>query len=125
MSNDHDSMTDRELDALLAHATVPVLPEGARQRLLDRAGRGGDAAASNVIPFRRPVSAPVHAPSRLGWLAGLPLAASLALGIYLGAGGTFDGLLPATAYDIIAGGSTDDTITGIEDVESYTEDSLS
>lgn len=127
MNKDHEMMTDKELDTLLAHASRPELPAGARQRLLDRVGAEGMPAASNVIPFRRPVQTPAAAPvrSRLGWLASLPLAASLALGIYLGAGGTFAGLLPTTAYDIIAGGSADDSITGIEDVESYTEDDLS
>ncbi|MBL8791434.1 MAG: hypothetical protein JNM45_13145 [Rhizobiales bacterium] len=62
---------------------------------------------------------------RLGWLAGLPLAASLALGIYLGAGGTFDGLLSTSAYELIAGNTSDNILTGIEDVESFTEESRS
>lgn len=121
MTQDDGLMTDKELDALLAHASMPPLPAGARERVMERVAR--EAAAPNVIVFPR--RAPVPQPARLGWLAGLPLAASLALGIYLGSGGTFGNVLPSTAYEILAGGSSDDSITGIEDIESYTEDDLS
>jgi hypothetical protein len=126
MSNDRDLMTDQELDQLLAHASAPPLADGARTRLLQRlAGEGQSAAAAHVISLSeararrvRPQEQP-----RLGWLAGLPLAASLALGIYLGAGGTFDGYLATSAYDLIAGNTSDDVLTGIEDMESYAEES--
>ena len=123
MQRDHEPMTDKELDVLLSHASVPPLPQRAREKLMQRIAEEDAAhapATATVIPFRR---ARPQA-SRLGWLAGLPLAASLALGIYLGSGGTFDNYLPTTAYDLLAGNS-DDTITGIEDVESFTEDDLS
>ena len=121
MNRNHEPMTDRELDLLLVHATVPSLPEGARDRLMQRlAGEASSPPANTVVPFRRAAAAP----SRIGWLAGLPLAASLALGIYLGSGGTLESYLPSTAYDMLAGNS-DDAVTGIEDVESFNEDDLS
>lgn len=132
MSNDRDLMSDHELDQLLAHASTPPVADGARGRLLQRiAAEGRDEppspASSNVISLseaRARRSKPAPQP-RLGWLAGLPLAASLALGIYLGAGGTFDGLLSTSAYELIAGNTSDNILTGIEDVESFTEESRS
>ncbi len=130
MSNDRDTMTDQELDQLLAHASAPPLPDAARTRLLQRLAAGeSQKPGSNVISFSdaraRRASPRAQSQARLGWLAGLPLAASLALGIYLGAGGTFDGLLTTSAYDLIAGNTTDNILTGIEDMESFTEESRS
>lgn len=123
MTKSQELMTDQELDGLLAHATAPPLPLGARERLLARMAEEPTAPAmpGNVVALRRPVPAR----SRLGWLAGLPLAASLALGLYLGSGGTFDSYLPAAAYDVLAGATAEDVTTGIEDMESFTEDDLS
>ncbi|MFT3672659.1 hypothetical protein [Aestuariivirga sp.] len=130
MTDDRNLMSDRELDQLLAHASAPPLPDAARGRLLQRlAEEEAKRPSSNVVSLTeaRARRAAQQAPSsgRLGWLAGLPLAASLALGIYLGAGGTFDGYLTTSAYDLIAGNTSDTTLTGIEDMESYTEESRS
>ncbi len=123
MTRAPEQMTDHELDTLLAHASQPPLPLGARERLLARmAAAAADApVGANVVPLRR--AAP--AGSRLGWLAGLPVAASLALGIYLGSGGGLDAYLPSVAYGALADVSASDTLTGIEDMESFTEDDLS
>lgn len=117
-----ETMTDTELDALLAHASAPPLPLGAKQRLMAKLPHvdGVGAAPTNVVPLRRPQPKG----SRLGWLAGLPLAASLALGIYLGSADSLDSYLPNAAYELIAGSSGDEPLTGIEDVESFTEDDL-
>lgn len=123
MSKENELMTDAELDGLLAQASTPPLPLGAKQRLMAKLSQvdGVAAAPPNVVPLRQPQSSG----SRLGWLAGLPLAASLALGIYLGSADSLDSYLPNAAYDLIAGSSGDEPLTGIEDVESFTEDDLS
>lgn len=55
----------KEIDPLLELATIPEPPEGFEARMMAR-------LPSSVVPFK------------LRWAA-LPLAASLALGIYLGA----------------------------------------
>lgn len=122
MTHDNDLMTDKELDSLLAHASTPPAPLGARQRLLAKAAlEQGGAMVSNVVPLRRVE----QGRSRLGWLAGLPLAASLAFGIYLGSAGGLESLLPTATYNLLAGTTDDEPLTGIEDVESFTEDDLS
>ncbi len=123
MTRQPDLMTDTELDALLAHASAPPLPLGARERLLARmvAETEPRAGAANVVPLRQPA----RSPSRMGWLAGLPLAASLALGIYLGNAGGLDAYLTGTAYEMLAGASAEDAVSGIEDIEGFSEDDLS
>lgn len=117
MTTKPDMMSDGELDALLAHASVPPVPLGARQRLLDRIAA---EVAQSAVPAIRP--GPQRA--RLHWLAGLPLAASLALGFYLGNGGGLDAYLPAAAYDMLAGSGAEGALSGIEDVEIFNEDDL-
>lgn len=123
MTRQPDLMTDAELDTLLAHASAPPLPPGARERLLARVSAEPVArpVTAKVVPLRPPA----RPQSRVGWLAGLPLAASLALGIYLGNAGGLDAYLPAAAYDLLAGASTDDAVSGIEDIEGLLEDDLS
>lgn len=131
MTRQPDLMTDAELDTLLAHASAPPLPLGARERLLARMARevtgevasedAGPAQPSNVVRLRPPAASR----PRLHWLAGLPLAASLALGIYLGNSDGIGASLPVAAYDMLAGVSTDDAVSGIEDIESFSEDDLS
>jgi hypothetical protein len=119
MTDKNGPMSDVELDALLAHASEPRLPAGANERLLARLA--GQKAHENVVSFRR--AEPQQ--SRLGWLASLPLAASLALGIYLGSAGSLESLVPTAAYELLVGVNIDDPVTGIEDVESLTEDDVS
>jgi hypothetical protein len=55
------------------------------------------------------------------WLIGLPLAASLLLGIYLGAGTSFDDYLPDS---IVVGASEPDASSGFDDVEKYADGEL-
>ncbi len=116
MSN---KMSDAELDMLLAAATRPALPDGALAMLNARIAQ--ESGAANVIALQR--KAPPQR-SRLGWLAGLPLAASLALGLYLGADGAGDTLLPASLAETLVGVSSADPETGIEEAESWAEEDL-
>ncbi len=78
----------RAIDQMLGLATRPPLPPDFEARMMAR-------LPSNVVPFK------------LRWTAALPLAASLALGIYLG------------ALDL--GYDTDD-ISGVAAAMDYSED---
>ena len=83
----------RNLDAALARATRPVPPAGAAERIITAIGD----ARGVVAPFARHRRARPQArrASRPGRLAALTaLAASLALGLYLGASGRMDWLTP-------------------------------
>jgi hypothetical protein len=110
----------RVIDRILAMASQPAVPDGAVARLLD--GIAGQPEAQ-VIPFRPAVRRRTGI-SRYG--AAIPLAASLALGIYLGAQGSLDFMLPAS---ITGGGvasieyATDD-LGGVGEADAYAEENL-
>lgn len=60
-------------------------------------------------------------PSR--WFVALPLAASLALGFYLGAEGVLDRILPTSVTGSVAAG--EDDLGGFDFLNDYSEDQLS
>ena len=116
MENSDNKQIDAALEKLLRRATDPAIPEGAEARLM--AAIQAVEPQSNVVTFR-----PRSKYQR--WAIGIPLAASLALGIYLGSKDTFDTYLP----DSITGGTVADTSdssppSGLDDVESYAEGEL-
>jgi hypothetical protein len=108
-----ETRMDAALEKLLKRATDPAVPDGAEARLMLAIRSVGQQV--NVVPFH-------PRPGMQGWTMGLPLAAALALGIYLGSKDTFDAYLPEV---IIAGVSADmaDSMptTGLDDAESYAE----
>jgi hypothetical protein len=56
------------------------------------------------------------------WTIGLPLAAALALGIYIGSKDTFDAYLPGAITDESSADMSDSMpSTGLDDAESYAE----
>lgn len=92
---DLDAILDdaRLMDVVLARASHPVAPPGAAQRLIARV----DDAPGNVVSLARRRLARPHLrqaalPRRL--VVFTALAASLALGLYLGASGRSDWLTP-------------------------------
>jgi hypothetical protein len=104
-----ENQMDAALEKLLKRATDPSVPEGAEARLMLAIQQ------SNVVPFQ-------PRPKMQSWAVGLPLAAALALGIYLGSRDTLDAYFP----DAITNGiSTDlsDPVpsSGLDDAESYAE----
>ena len=107
---------DEALAKLLKRATDPSVPEGAEARLMV-AIRAAEQQ-SNIVPFQ----------PRAGlqrWAVGLPLAASLALGIYVGSQGLLDNYFP----DSVVGAALTDTAdpvpsSGLDDAESYEEGEL-
>lgn len=104
------------LDRLLKRATDPAIPEGAVARLM--AAVQAAELQSNVVKLQ-------SRPRLQRWAVGLPLAASLALGIYLGSGDTFDAYFPDSIVGETAADLSDSTpSTGLDDAESYAEGDL-
>ena len=112
---DSDQM-DEGLAKLLKRATEPSIPEGAEARLM--AAIQAIEQQSNVVVFR-------PRPRLQHWAVGIPLAASLALGIYLGASGALDAYFPDSISDGTTADNSDSApTTGLDDAESYAEGEL-
>jgi hypothetical protein len=108
-----ETQMDAALAKLLKRATDPAVPEGAEARLMLAIHSVGQQ--SNVVPFQPRAKLQ-------GWAIGLPLAAALALGIYLGSQGTLDAYFPGTITDDISAELSDPIpFTGLDDAESYAE----
>jgi hypothetical protein len=108
-----DSMSDHELDRLLALASKPAPPHGAEDRLMAKIN------SENVVAFK-PKSK--KAQSTISWIAALPLAASLAFGIWLGAAGIGTGILPESLGGDSVAAADVDVFSGIEEAETLAED---
>jgi hypothetical protein len=107
------SQMDAALEKLLKRATEPSVPEGAEARLM--LAIQSVEQQLNVVPFQ-------PRPSIHSWTIGLPLAAALALGIYLGSKDTFDAYLPDAITDEVSADMSDSMpSTGLDDAESYAE----
>jgi hypothetical protein len=102
MEQDNNRSEDREIRAVLARASEPQLPAGAADRLMARLA--AESQERRVIAF-----APRPRRSRPFWryAAAVPLAASLALGIWLGANGRMDFMMPSAVTGGVA--LSDDT----------------
>ena len=110
----------RAIDSMLSLATEPVPPEGAMARLLDRIA--SEPQPAKVIAFQ-PLA---RRPSLMRYAAALPLAASLALGIYLGAQGSLDFMLPtALTGDVALTGDITDELGGVGEADAYAEENFS
>ncbi|MGQ0486012.1 MAG: hypothetical protein ACT4SY_11765 [Hyphomicrobiales bacterium] len=108
----------RAIDIVLAAATKPELPAGAEERLLARL-EGGPP----IITLPSSLASPGRV---LRWTAALPLAASLALGIYLGAMGALDGFLPETVTGELAATDEENAdLSGVSEAEAYAEEDVS
>ncbi len=60
------------------------------------------------------------------WLAAVPLAASLVIGIYAGTAGTLDSFLPsALTGETVAAGDDPGDLSGVSDIEAMTEEDVS
>ena len=107
-----------EIGLVLALATVPALPEGAEARLMARIAAEPQDAQIRVLAPRPQARRPA-----LRFAAALPLAASLALGVYLGAQGTLDFMLPSAITGGVAwneDGQIDD-LGGVGDADAYAQ----
>lgn len=109
----------RGIDRVLGLANAPAIPAGAEARLMARIGA---EAGGTVIGFRRPAA---RRPSLFRFAAAVPLAASLALGIYLGARGEFDFMLPSALTDTAAlTEDAPDDLGGVGEADAYAEENL-
>ena len=97
MEQDNNRSENREIRAVLARASVPPLPAGAMDRLMARIA--AEPQDQKVVAF-----APRPRVSRPFWryAAAVPLAASLALGIWLGANGRMDFMMPSAVTGGVA-----------------------
>ena len=101
-------MQDQDLDKLLGAASTPSPSFDYEKRLLAKFSSNKNVVA---FPKRKPVSP---------WLIGLPLAASLVLGFWLG---TSSSVLNPTRI-LLAQSTEDITGNGFDDVVALIEDNL-
>lgn len=114
-------ITDSELDKLLHQVPQAPLPAGFESRLLGRLQQSAVAPQhSNVIAFPARTARRGFVP----WLAALPLAASLAAGIFLGAQGEVPDFLSTSTYSSVASTDDDGVSSGVDEVEAYAEDGV-
>ena len=114
------SVAESELRRILALATTPEPPAGAASRLMARLDAVETTA--QVVPFRPRAT---RRPSWFAYAAAVPLAASLALGIYLGAMGKLDTVLPAAITgDLAMSFDPDADLTGVGEAEAYAEEQI-
>ncbi len=116
MENSENSKMDMVFGKLMQRASQPSVPVGAEGRVM--AAIAATGKPSNVVQF-----APHRTVNR--WAVGLPLAASLLLGIFLGAKGTLDNYLPDSVIgSTLAGASDSDLSSGLDDIENYSDGEL-
>ncbi len=115
-----NQVTDAELDAMLKAATQPKLPGGFADRLRAKLEQ---PAASNVIAF--PQRKAPRVKSTRHWLSAIPLAASLAIGLYLGAQGILANSFTGMSTSLVADATDSAVDIGIEDTESFINGELS
>ena len=107
-------LDDKALDLILARASRPQPAAGFEARLFAQINQ---QQAAILLPFPQ---TRLRAP----WLMGLPLAASLVLGIWFGASGTVSDYFSAGG-DTVAYGASDLDVPGtIDDFDNINEDSL-
>lgn len=111
----------REIDTVLSRASVPPIPQEAVSRLMSRIA--AEPQDTRLVPFRPRQSASRRSLFRLA--AALPLAASLALGVYLGAKGTLDFMLPSAITGVALSDDEPDDLGGVGEADDYAAESLS
>ncbi|PZF77731.1 hypothetical protein DK847_04675 [Aestuariivirga litoralis] len=97
MEQDNNHSGDREVDAVLRHASRPPIPAGAMDRLMARIAE--EPQQARVIAF---VPRARRRATVWRYAAAVPLAASLALGVWLGANGRIDFLMPSAVTGGVA-----------------------
>jgi len=111
----------RGIDAVLRLASDPPLAQGAAERLMARIAQEPQEARVVALPLRGR-----SRPGLFRYAAALPLAASLALGIYLGAMGTLDFMMPsAITGNVALNDDVADDLGGVGEAEAYAEESQS
>lgn len=109
-------LSDTELDRLLQHASTPVPRSDFESRLLTKLNPVESSNKVIAFPQRKRPSL---------WLASLPLAASLVLGIWLGANGTAADFLPFTTESTVQNDTALLSTQSNDDFSFLIEDNLS
>lgn len=108
----------RAVDHLRALASAPLERPDALARLMARIDERPTAEVILFAPRRRSWSL-------LRYAAAVPLAASLLLGAYLGASGSFDFMLPSSVTGGVAlNDDAPDDLGGVDDVVAIAQDGL-
>jgi hypothetical protein len=113
----NDEMDDETLDKILGLASKPELSEGFAGRVMAMLPAEARPSAQ-VIAFPR-------RKSKAGWLMGLPLAACLVLGVWLGASGDFSDVLPVSSSTASLASADQLSPSGIDDIENLSAGDLS
>lgn len=117
-----NEISDKELDKLLAAVKAVKPPEGFSERLQSKLQVETDGR-DNVIAFpQKKSAAPIQ---RRVWLSAIPLAASLALGVYIGAMDSLPESLSGLEGTLISDAGETLLGTGFEDIVSFVEGDLS
>ena len=112
----NQELSDDDLDRLLVHATLPVPLPGFEERILKALDQR--QISNNVIAFPTPRKTRV-------WLSGIPLAASLVLGVLIGASDTGGNFLPTSATVVAQNFSNFFSNNSSDELDYLTEDSSS
>ena len=113
-------LTDTELDQLLKMASTPQLPTGFEQRL---ARRMASDAGSNVVQFPRRTK--LTEPTIWRWSVPAALAASLIIGIWLGAQGSVGNVFEGATETAMLGSASDFAPAGLDEISDIDLDSAS
>ncbi len=112
-----------QIDRVLAAATAPAGESASFDAILSAAASEAPRQ-ENIVLFRP--RAPHQATVPFRWLAAVPLAASLAFGIYVGSSGSLDAFLPSSLVgETLAAGEDPGDLSGISDIEAMTGDGIS
>lgn len=112
----------RQIDAVLGLARSPEGEQAALAGILRQVGRTAPEAG-NIVLLRPRAN---RERSMIGWLAAVPLAASLVMGIYAGTAGALNSFLPsALVGDTVAAGDDPGDLSGVSDIEAMTEEDVS
>ena len=113
-------LTDEELDQLLKLAIAVQLPTGFEQRL---ARRIASEAGSNVVQF--PGRAKPAERTIWRWPVPAALAASLIVGIWLGAQGSMSNVIENATETAMLGSTSDFAPAGLDDISDIDLDNAS
>ena len=114
--NELVELNDFELDQLLSYASHPVPSVDFESRLFEKLEHV--PPLNNVIAFPRPRKSSL-------WLAGVPLAASLMLGLWLGSNEAIADYLPFSTDTLAQNVSVLISPNSSDDLVDLTEDNLS
>ncbi len=116
-TTDNNEMDDQTLDRILGLATAPDLSSGFENRVMAELDlQKGTSAKIIAFPKRKSPSL---------WLMGVPLAACLVLGVFLGASGQFSDVLPGASSATVTASAEPLSPSGVDEVENLSAGDLS